>query len=754
MMKKFTRSILTRYIISYGIIIGILIAGISFYVNRSIKSATLQSVEDANINRLGVLRMQHEEKLTNLFDITKQIGLLPGVQPFRFMEAPMGAFHLKQNLAAFTSITNIYDQVYVIFDNDHYLYSSATSVSLPLFSEEMMKTENIEPEALSAFIRNEKNAPSFISTIGTQCIYTKNENVVMMSVPLCMNGRTRIGSVVFMIPQSAYRKMFEDSVYELRNMYIIQDGEILSSVNRLDNINDEAVIEASKTTSSAVQNMMFNGENYLMFVQEGAATGMKYISLIPENAVHTQSTQSLLMFGVFLLIVLFPCLVLAVKFSRIFVKPIHEIRNAFYHTNEVESAKKPFLGEHFADIRNGIERLEEQNTMLHQRLDDSRNACAADFVKNFVKLNYREKSELITDAQAFGIDVQNKYYALVLLNHTLPPPCEDEYRNEFLIRAVVSFDQVSVLRMDTVHRNQYLLLIFADTPEEIEGWIKNTYASLLEADTDTVMALSNIYADVQDAGTAYLEASAAFDNRFVMGTDSLLKFSDVSMAATGVEEFTSGFMDSFNDAFLSGDIHAVHLCINQLVHEFGQRQLSLVTFRIIYNDIVSVLLSRYTDSGEGKDRLRFYDVFHLSNCRKASDIAAILRDTCEEIMSRQRAKVSPVSQTIMEIFDYLRQNFNDPNLSIGEVARKFDISAASLSQEYKKVTGMNPSDHLALLRMNKARELLTETDMLINAVSVAVGYYDVISFIRRFKKEMSMTPAQYRKFSMENNLNL
>lgn len=58
---------------------------------------------------------------------------------------------------------------------------------------------------------------------------------------------------------------------------------------------------------------------------------------------------------------------------------------------------------------------------------------------------------------------------------------------------------------------------------------------------------------------------------------------------------------------------------------------------------------------------------------------------------------------------------------------------------------MSPSDYLTLLRIERAKELLRETDLSVKEISGAVGYFDVPGFVRRFKKYIGTTPAQYRK---------
>ena len=57
-----------------------------------------------------------------------------------------------------------------------------------------------------------------------------------------------------------------------------------------------------------------------------------------------------------------------------------------------------------------------------------------------------------------------------------------------------------------------------------------------------------------------------------------------------------------------------------------------------------------------------------------------------------------------------------------------------MSVEFKNRMGVNPSDYLGIIRMEKAKELLKTTSIKVKDVSAAVGYEDEHVFMRRFKK--------------------
>ena len=93
----------------------------------------------------------------------------------------------------------------------------------------------------------------------------------------------------------------------------------------------------------------------------------------------------------------------------------------------------------------------------------------------------------------------------------------------------------------------------------------------------------------------------------------------------------------------------------------------------------------------------------------------------------------------------MQEGYASPDLTISSLAEELGVSSVTLAVEFKNETGISPSDYLAMIRFNQAKELLKNTDMLVKEISLAVGYEDDHVFIRRFKKETGKTPGQYRK---------
>ena len=93
------------------------------------------------------------------------------------------------------------------------------------------------------------------------------------------------------------------------------------------------------------------------------------------------------------------------------------------------------------------------------------------------------------------------------------------------------------------------------------------------------------------------------------------------------------------------------------------------------------------------------------------------------------------------------------DLSLEMLAEQTGVSKSWISKMLKNRMGVNYAEYVTQLRMNKAKELLTNTDMTIGEVFAAVGYIDNVTARKRFKEYFKMTPSEYvQKVKREKNI--
>jgi len=99
---------------------------------------------------------------------------------------------------------------------------------------------------------------------------------------------------------------------------------------------------------------------------------------------------------------------------------------------------------------------------------------------------------------------------------------------------------------------------------------------------------------------------------------------------------------------------------------------------------------------------------------------------------------------IEAVCQHISKHFAEPltTLQLSQIA---SFSRCYFSTAFKKRTGATLHEYLICRRLDRAKELLSQGELPVNQIAEAVGFTDVGTLIRAFKRKEKMTPLQYRK---------
>lgn len=83
--------------------------------------------------------------------------------------------------------------------------------------------------------------------------------------------------------------------------------------------------------------------------------------------------------------------------------------------------------------------------------------------------------------------------------------------------------------------------------------------------------------------------------------------------------------------------------------------------------------------------------------------------------------------------------------TISTLATTVGLSRAALAKRFKLRVGQTLKEYLMLLRMRKARDMLTGSALPVQSIATRVGYESEFAFARAFKRVLGQTPSRYRK---------
>jgi Response regulator containing CheY-like receiver domain and AraC-type DNA-binding domain len=113
---------------------------------------------------------------------------------------------------------------------------------------------------------------------------------------------------------------------------------------------------------------------------------------------------------------------------------------------------------------------------------------------------------------------------------------------------------------------------------------------------------------------------------------------------------------------------------------------------------------------------------------------------CQNIVGKREEK----SNSIIEMAEeYIKDNFHK-DVSLDEVSKTVNISPYYFSKIFKEGTGKNFIEYLTNIRMERAKELLSTTEHSMKEICAMCGYSDPNYFSRSFKKNVGVTPTEFK----------
>ncbi|WP_333852633.1 AraC family transcriptional regulator [Leclercia sp.] len=112
---------------------------------------------------------------------------------------------------------------------------------------------------------------------------------------------------------------------------------------------------------------------------------------------------------------------------------------------------------------------------------------------------------------------------------------------------------------------------------------------------------------------------------------------------------------------------------------------------------------------------------------------------------RQQVIIRKKDQQLVKYgIEFINQHFDD-ELSLSTIADNAGVSYHHFSRIFKKISGYNFKEYLTMIRINKAKRLLKDTQIPITDISYSCGFSGHKQLIFAFNKYCRMTPTAFRK---------
>ncbi|RAV16118.1 helix-turn-helix domain-containing protein [Paenibacillus contaminans] len=266
----------------------------------------------------------------------------------------------------------------------------------------------------------------------------------------------------------------------------------------------------------------------------------------------------------------------------------------------------------------------------------------------------------------------------------------------------------------------------------------------------------------------------------------------VGMPVQEIEDIADSYESALKSVKMKFKLGSNRVIVSESIHHINEEELVVQpqTLRAIaqtfrqgdprWSGILDEFVHQTTESNASKDNvLNMLNLVLFSVDREMGETSSDLKTIWKNGLGRLNEMMEPVeterelyqsfykemneifeamnkrkdgnSQTalIYKVRSYLDERYEDPDMSLTELGDRFQINPSFLSRIFKEEIGVNITDYLIATRVEKAKQLLRDTQDTVQSISAKVGYVHAISFIRAFKKTTGLTPGEFRKISAE-----
>ncbi|TLS51677.1 AraC family transcriptional regulator [Paenibacillus antri] len=257
------------------------------------------------------------------------------------------------------------------------------------------------------------------------------------------------------------------------------------------------------------------------------------------------------------------------------------------------------------------------------------------------------------------------------------------------------------------------------------------------------MGVSAAHADAGKLKQAMLEADNALGYRLFRGYESVILFADVSDHEPSAATMKDQWLDDLAGAIEAGDEARSVAIVERMAEE-------LRTAAYYPSDALKLLKS----SGERLRRIGLREdaedwaeegPFEELHTLSLDDIASLFASKAAELSERYRSLMESKDFVLcLGMVEFMKRHLGEP-IGIQEIADAAGVSVSLASQLFKQEMDETIYGYFTKLRMDRAGELLVETEDKISDIALKVGYQHENSFIRVFRKYKNITPGKYRE---------
>lgn len=566
--------------------------------------------------------------------------------------------------------------------------------------------------------------------------------------------------VVFTVTQDSILKKLDDiQKINLSSLYIVdQDQNIVLASD--DTTLPQDIPAQMKNASGSFQAKFEDGAHMVHYTHSGVAK-WDYIAVFRDsNYIGKINLMWYYCFGGLLVALLFGALLTWIFIKRNYM-PIQNLMSLF--------GKHGYLADmnenEYRTIEAFVRKAIQYNTDLDKQVDEQRRILRSRALERVLK--GRPGREDVSGSEAlaqYDVVFSDPYFAVMLffVDPEEQPQVEEEnysyHETVFIISNVVE-EMIGEKNQGIMTECEGLVAcivnlkaenladyaeILKDVASRANSFILKNFGIVF------TVSVSSVVRSLDEIHEAYEEALDVMKYKEAMGIRHTLCYDEIQDVGARIYNYPYNMEQRLGNMIRAGNYEDAVRAIDNIFESNLDKNLdapSVAQYLMIsLTSTISRTLNEMSGETDGSFHGEVPPIYEMLACKTVPE----MRMTLYEYLKTLCGSVAQASQQgenwiKKDVLPHVAANYADVNLSVSQIAEEFHVHPVYLSRLFKEQMGEGLLEYITKFRVERAKEILRESKLMLDDVALAVGYNNARTFSRAFKKIEGITPGKYRE---------
>ncbi|WP_310225856.1 helix-turn-helix domain-containing protein [Paenibacillus qinlingensis] len=735
-------TVFNRYLLSFILLlfVPLLLLGITGYYQLT--TIVGDEMERNNQSLLNSFQNEVDNKLILMNKLAIQITESPELSPYTLSQDMFSEYQGKKILAGMAVDDSIREIVLHVRGSEK-LYSSLSTYKVKDYVDSFYYFAEWKEEQFYHDL-NQITSTMLRPAEDVRMDGLPVQRLISYLVPIPIRNQKPYGTVLFELKEDSLLKgLNPDLLLQNGNAIVFdQNGRVISAYKQEEILKSEGFYKQIVKGDNKNHIQVLQHKKYVISVQKSTQSGLTYVTMLPHAAVVAPVKEVIWKWIICLFIIgIIGCgfvyLVMVLNYN-----PVKKLAH-LVETLRGQSLQRTNL---FEAIGSAIYDIAHSNQTLGRKLEENRSAIKDHLLGSLLNGEFLTLDEVNERGEEVGVMFPFANLTVMILE----VPVSQAFYKEMLIAEVerqFGEDVVGHVKMSLEASRVIFILSWRDARMDRKAWLNHLHGQISTVlDVSITMGIGHSYQELTQVGRSYLEASTAIDYKMIKGNQHVIFFEDL-MAHDHADLLNPRRMlDELDRLLQQGDTARITAGVQQMALKIKQSGMTLFIAKELCYDMNRLFISFMETRHPGSVSDNMPDILTLTDYTTLDDIADLLIGACTTLcQALEEPKQASPAIMIGQIHHYILQSYSEYDFSVQKIAEHFSISLSYLSRYYKEQTGRTVMDYLNEVRIEQAKRLLRNDNSSVKDIVQQIGYYDVSSFIRKFKQQVGLTPGEYRK---------